>query len=78
MDYIVENAGGIMRLCFGLGFLILALTLSHTVWNVNKVVKKLERAADILLKLFSTPVALSLQIKDILEHVSKYLPKKKD
>ncbi len=76
LEYIIENASQVMRLCFGFGFLILMIVISHSVLVFTKVAQKIDRVADIILKLVSTPVALSLQLKEIVDHVSNYLGKK--
>lgn len=76
MDYLVEHASEIMRLCFGIGFLVLMLVLSHSVLAFTHVAKKVDQAADLLLKLISAPVTMSLQIKEIVDHVYGYFGKK--
>lgn len=76
MDYLVEHASEIMRLCFGFGFLVLMLVLSHSVLAFTHVAKKVDQVADLLLKLISTPVTISLQLKEIVDHVYNYFGKK--
>lgn len=76
MDYIIEHASEIMRLCFGIGFLVLMLVLSHSVLAFTHVAKKVDQVADLLLKLVSTPVILSLQIKEMVDQVYGYFGKK--
>ena len=76
MDYLVQNASEVMRLCFGIGFLVLMLVLSHSVLVFTQVAKKIDQVADLLIKLVSTPVTLSLQVKEVMDHVFNYFGKK--
>jgi len=63
MDYIFENAKNIMMLCFGGGFLILAIYIVRTLSVVIKLLKKINSLTDLTIRYVNKPLSLLVSLE---------------
>ncbi len=75
MDYMIENANEIMKLCFGGGFLILVLVACRTLWHITKVVKKINDLTELFIDYIEKPLMMILSAKKILDKVMERFQK---
>ncbi|MDH3324734.1 MAG: hypothetical protein OEL89_03790 [Candidatus Peregrinibacteria bacterium] len=71
MDYIVENANEIMKLCFGAGFLIFVMFVCHTLWVATRLMRKIDDLTDIFIEYVQKPLAIILTAKKIFDKIAK-------
>jgi len=69
IDYLVQNAKAIMMLCFGGGFLILAIQLARAASAVIKLVKKINNLLEIFVDYIQKPLAVILSAKKIFDQI---------
>ena len=69
MDYIVQNANEIMKLCFGAGFLIFIMFASHAIWTATRLMRKIDDLTDIFIDYIQKPLAIILTLKKIFDKI---------
>ncbi len=66
MDYILENAKEIMMLCFGAGFLILAIVITRTVIIATRLMKKIDDLTDLTIHYINKPLSMIVHAEKAL------------
>jgi len=72
MDYILQNSKEIMMLCFGGGFVILALVASRCLWIATKTLRKVNAITDLTVEYINKPLSMIVQAE---KTVNRFLNK---
>ena len=75
MDYIIANATEIMQLCFGGGFLILALLASRALWITISLLKKINDVTDVIIEYLQKPISMIISAEKTISKVLSFLQK---
>ena len=73
IDFIIENATEIMQLCFGVGFLLVALFLTRFLIIVSRTAKNVNEATDIFVEYVKTPLEVLALVREKAELLGRYL-----
>jgi hypothetical protein len=73
MDYIFANAIEIMYICFGIGFLLMALIVVRILWTVSGLMRKVGEIAEIIEICIKEPAEGFLKIYKNLDKYIKLL-----
>ena len=75
MDFLIENAKEIMMLCFGAGFLLLALFVTRTLIVATRLLSKIDDLTDLTIHYINKPLSMMVQVEKTVHHFLKKLNK---
>ncbi len=79
MDYLLENASEILKLCISLaliGVFVVCITITRTIYLSNKLLKKVNDLTDLFISYIQKPLSKLIQAEQTVSSIIKWINKR--